>query len=134
MPVHDESAAPFIELIRRADQDPRGAVIRFGRDGTVLSASDAFLDLIRYSRADFEKGTIDWDAMTPPEYWSLDDRCLAQLVQGEIADSYVKELVRKDGSRVAIRLFSARRSASNTEIVAVAIELLEPANPFSRYA
>jgi PAS domain S-box-containing protein len=129
MPAPD-NAVNLVGLLHRADKDCRSAVIRFARDGAVLSASDAFLDLIGYTRAEFDAGTIDWDAMTPAMYWPLDEQCLAQLIQGEIADSYVKELIRKDASRVAIRVFAGRLAAHGGEMIAIAVELLEPNHPF----
>jgi PAS domain S-box-containing protein len=129
MPAPND-AVNLVGLLRRADGDTRRAVIRFGQDGAIVSASDAFLALVGYSRAEFDDGAIDWDAMTPPLYWPLDDECLAQLIRGEVADSYVKELVRKNASRVAIRLFAARLAAHGNEMIAVAVELLEPDHPF----
>jgi hypothetical protein len=86
--------------------------------------------LVGYSRADFDNGTIDWDAMTPEMYWPLDEQCLAQLIHGEIADSYVKELVRNDASRVAVRLFAGSLSGRGGEMIAIAVELHEPDHPF----
>lgn len=127
-----DNAVNLVGLLRRADKDGRNAVIRLARDGAVLAASDAFLALVGYSRADFENGTIDWDAMTPEMYWPLDERCLAQLIHGEIADSYVKELVRKDASHVAVRLFAGRLSGHGEELIAIAVELVEPDDAFGR--
>jgi PAS domain S-box-containing protein len=125
-----DDAVNLLGLFRRADKDRRNAVIRLARDGAVVAASDAFLALVGYSRADFDNGAIDWDAMTPEIYWPLDEQCLAQLMHGEIADSYVKELVRKDASRVAVRLFAGRLSGHGEEMIAVAVELVEPDHPF----
>jgi PAS domain S-box-containing protein len=129
MSVPDETVQ-LLGLFRRAEADDRNAVLRFARDGAVLSVSDAFLALVGYSRSDFDAGTIDWDAMTPPIYWPLDEQCLAQLVRGELADSYVKELVRKDASRVVVRVFSARLVEHGDEMIAVAVEIPEPDHPF----
>jgi PAS domain S-box-containing protein len=129
-----DNTAQLAGLLCAADEDSRSAVIRFARDGGVLSASDGFLALVGYSRSDFDDETIDWDAMTPEMYWPLDERCLAELIQREIADSYVKELVRKDASRVAIRLFSARLAGRGEEMIAIAVELVEPDHPYGPLA
>jgi PAS domain S-box-containing protein len=73
----------------------------------VLSANDQFLELVGYSRSDLEHDVIDWDAMTPPEYWSLDETCMLQIIRGSrITTPYVKELFRKDGARITVRLFT----------------------------
>jgi hypothetical protein len=45
-------------------------VLVYSHDGSVRWASDGILRLLGYSRLDFDRGAIDWDETTPPEYWS----------------------------------------------------------------
>ena len=77
-------------------------------DGGFIEVNDALLDLIGYSRADFAAGAINWRELTPPGYLPLDPDCIRQLADAPVAEPYVKEYVRKDGSQVAIRLFNGR--------------------------
>jgi PAS domain S-box-containing protein len=91
----------------------------------VLSTNDSFLDLIGYSRSEFESGAIDWDGITPAEYWSLDERCIDQLLRERIAAPYVKEFFRKDGSRVPVRIFEGWDLLEPEIGMMIAVELSE---------
>src|SRR4030095_12491567 len=81
-------------------------IITWSFDGAVLTANDAFLDLIGYTRDEMNAGAINWRSLTPPEYLPLDENCIKQLARSPIAAPYVKEYVRKDGKRIAIKLFN----------------------------
>lgn len=78
--------------------------------GTRITAADAtFLRTIGYTRADFESGDLDWQEMTPPEQLHLDEAGIQQaLAAGDgFTAPYVKEFIRKDGTRVPVLLVSA---------------------------
>jgi PAS domain S-box-containing protein len=77
-------------------------------DGGFLEVNDALLDLIGYSREEFAAGKISWRELTPPQYLPLDENCMRELETSPVAQPYVKEYVRKDGSRVAVRLHNGR--------------------------
>jgi PAS domain S-box-containing protein len=98
-------------------------IIIWSFDGNVLSANDAFLDLIGYSRTEMDAGKINWRALTPPEYLPLDEHCIQELEKFPIATPYVKEYFRKDGSRVAIRLFNGCDPEVPGQGVAMIIEI-----------
>ncbi|MGH9867317.1 MAG: PAS domain-containing protein [Candidatus Polarisedimenticolia bacterium] len=44
------------------------AIATFDMEGRILEANDAFLDMVRYSRADLAAGGVRWDRLTPPEW------------------------------------------------------------------
>ena len=94
-------------------------IITWNSDGGILSANDAFLKLIGYTREDLETGKINWQALTPPAYLALDEYCMRQLESAPIADPYIKEYVRKDGSRIAIKLFNGRDESDPRHGIAV---------------
>jgi PAS domain S-box-containing protein len=96
-------------------------IVTWSYDGAILSANDAFLKLIGYSPGDLKADKINWKALTPPEYLSLDERCMRQLESAPIADPYVKEYVRRDGTRVAVKLFNGRDMRVPREGVAIII-------------
>jgi len=100
-------------------------IVRSAKDGSVRWISDAFLELIGQTRAEFERAAVDWDETTPPEYWMLDDWSIAQLGQSDIAAPYVKEIFRKDGSRIAVRVQVARRLTERTQLVELFTQLNE---------
>jgi PAS domain S-box-containing protein len=98
-------------------------IITWDYDGGVLSANDRFLELIGYTRADLEAGRINWKGLTPPAYLPLDEQCMRQLEGAAVADPYVKEYVRKDGSRVAVRLYNGRDPNAPRQGIAAVVGL-----------
>jgi PAS domain S-box-containing protein len=82
----------------------------FHVDGGIVSANDALLALIRYSRDDLNAGRLDWKTMTPPEYLSADERALAEMTVDGRCTPFEKEYVRQDGSRVPVLVGGAMLS------------------------
>jgi PAS domain S-box-containing protein len=77
-------------------------IITASYDGQVVEANDAFLEMVRYARAELVAGGVRWDRMTPPEYRSRDSQALDQLKRTGKCAPWEKEFLRKDGSRVPI--------------------------------
>lgn len=81
-----------------------------GLGDQLTDVDDAFLEIVGYSREDFERGSLNWRAMTPAEFGHLDD---AGIQQAAAADSggftlpYRKEFLRKDGTRAPVLLCCA---------------------------
>jgi hypothetical protein len=46
---------------------------------------------------DAHEGSIDWDALTQPEYWAIDEHCLGKLREGAAPVPFVKG---RDSARV----------------------------------
>jgi PAS domain S-box-containing protein len=72
--------------------------------GKPTDANDAFLNMVGYSREDLTAGRMLWGEMTPPEYRELDEKALGELATSGVCETYEKEYIRKDGSRVPILL------------------------------
>ncbi|BCS31833.1 hypothetical protein TBR22_A10350 [Luteitalea sp. TBR-22] len=76
----------------------------------ITDVDDVFLAIVGYTREDFERGQMDWTAMTPPEFLHLDEAGIQQAMaagSGGFTVPYCKEFFRKDGSRVAVMLCCA---------------------------
>lgn len=73
----------------------------------ILEANDAFLEMVGYTREDLDRHHLNWSAMTPAEYASLDQRGLQELHERGVCTPFEKEYYRKDGSRVPILLGAA---------------------------
>ncbi|HUE69470.1 MAG TPA: response regulator [Pirellulaceae bacterium] len=71
-------------------------------DGSILEVNDAFLDIVGYSREDFEQGRVRWDALTPAEHRANDERAIEQLHATGTCLPWEKEYIHKDGRRVPI--------------------------------
>ena len=70
-------------------------------------ANDAFLDLLGYSREDLASGRLHWPDLTPPEYTALDELAHEEGLRFGACTPYEKELIRKDGTRVAVLVATA---------------------------
>lgn len=74
----------------------------------ITDADDAFLQIVGYTRDDFESGVMHWPSMTPPEYFALDEAGMRQAAEsGGFTAPYRKQFIRKDGSRVDVLLVCA---------------------------
>jgi PAS domain-containing protein len=100
-------------------------VLTFACDGTVTWASDALLNVLGHSRTEFDQAKVDWDNVTPPEYWLLDEHRLGQLTRGNFADPSVVEFLHADGSRVAFRVQAARSLHDRSLVIALLTQLVE---------
>src|SRR6185312_9064864 len=73
----------------------------------IPEANDAFLELVGYSRDDLQAGLLNWPRLTPPEYRVLDDVAHEEGLRFGACTPFEKELLRKDGSRVAVLVATA---------------------------
>jgi PAS domain S-box-containing protein len=72
--------------------------------GETTGGNDAFLKMVGYTQEDLAAGRIIWTQMTPAQYRKLDEKALGELAASGVCETYEKEYVRKDGSRVPILL------------------------------
>jgi PAS domain S-box-containing protein len=69
------------------------------RDGIVLEANDYWLNLVHRTRAELERGEIDWRAMTAPDLLAADDAVVAALDESPTTPQE-KQYVLADGTVV----------------------------------
>ena len=109
-------------LRRFVESDMMGCFF-WRKDGSVTDANDAFLSLVGYDRDDLRTGRLSWADITPPEYRSQDEACLAELAAHGRCNPFEKEYVHKDGRRVPILIGAA--IVDGDEGVAFAVDLTE---------
>jgi PAS domain S-box-containing protein len=90
---------------RLADANVIG--ILTGEGDRIVTANDAFLEIIGFSRAQLESGTIDWPSITPPEWLEVDAAAGEQMMRTGSSGPIEKEYLRADGSRVRVRITGA---------------------------
>jgi PAS domain S-box-containing protein len=76
-------------------------------EACVIEANDAYLDMIGYTRAEFDSNGIEWRAITPPDWADSDDDAIGQLRRTGVYQPYEKEYVHRDGHRVPVLLGGA---------------------------
>jgi PAS domain S-box-containing protein len=91
--------------------------------GHIIDANDRFLEMLGYTREDFQTGAIDWLAMTPPEYLEKDSACMEYLIEHRQIDPWEKEYYRKDGSRISILIGAALLQGTNNETICVILDI-----------
>jgi PAS domain S-box-containing protein len=111
------------QLRRLSDAGILG-IVTSDRDGTVLSANRAFLDIIGYTADDLAAGKIRRSELTPPELHALDERAFEQLRTAGVASPWEKQYIHKDGHRVSVLVGAAIDTASG-ERVAFVLDLSE---------
>lgn len=78
-----------------------------GEFDQIPDVNDAFLEIIGYTREDFESGNITWADLSPVEYAPLDELAHEEGLRFGACTPYEKELVRKDGVRVPVLIATA---------------------------
>ena len=95
------------------------------QEGTIVEANDAFLGMLSYTRDDLVAGRLRSRDLTPPEYADLDARALDDMLRHGGYAPLEKELLRKDGSRVAVLVGAAALSRAPLTNVAFVLDLTE---------
>ncbi len=73
----------------------------------IPDADDAFLEMVGYSRDDLQTGSLNWPALTPPEYAPLDELAHEEGLRFGASTPFEKELIRKDGTRFPVLVATA---------------------------
>jgi len=108
---------------RRLVDSNAQCVIFWNQRGHISDANEAFLRLTHHTREDLAAGRINWMAMTPPEYAYLDQLALRAIAAHGICSPYEKQLICKDGSRVAVLVGAATFADNPEEGVCFALDI-----------
>ncbi|MGI4737108.1 MAG: CheR family methyltransferase, partial [Janthinobacterium lividum] len=95
------------QRLQRMVNVPSIGVLTFDYSNTLLRANDAFLEMVGYTRQEFEARTFTWLDFTPPEHREASWQVIAQLQQTGRGGPYEKEYFRKDGSRAWLMFVAA---------------------------
>ncbi len=91
--------------------------------GDILQANDYYLSILGCARDELLSGQVDWRRMTPPEWLPADERALQQLQERGVCDTYEKEYVRRDGSRVPVLITDAMMPGDTADILAFVLDI-----------
>ncbi|WP_288481608.1 GAF domain-containing protein [uncultured Deinococcus sp.] len=94
------STARFQHLV---ETSPTGMAVG-SLDGQLTLVNDAYLHLLGYTRAEYDAGQIDWQALTPEEYREQDGRAFAAAFEQGVSTTYDKEMLTRSGTRLPVRL------------------------------
>jgi PAS domain S-box-containing protein len=113
-----------LALRQLVDANIVGVVIA-SPQGKVLEANDYYLRTIGYTREEFEKGLVDWRAITPAEWLPADEHAIEELRQRGVGTPYEKEYLRRDGSRVSVFLSNAMLPGADEAIAGYVLDITE---------
>jgi len=100
-----------------------GLILSFDRAGNVAQANNAFLDMLGLEHADVAGGGVNLLRLTPPEFRDVDTRAFHELAEAGFCTPYEKELLRKDGTRIAVVVGYTRVAEASDEFVGFALDI-----------
>ena len=95
------------QRLQRMVNIPFVGVLTFNYNGKMLNANDAFLEMVGYSRLEFEADKLTWQHFTPAEYVRASEEVMLQLQETGTGGPYEKEYFRKDGTKVWLLFVAA---------------------------
>ncbi len=93
--------------------------------GKILLVNDFFLDMIGYSRSEFENGRVLLQSVTPEEWLFADEIALLELREKNVATPYEKEYLRRDGIHIPVFVTCAMLPGSKEEVVCFVLDMTE---------
>lgn len=92
--------------------------------GRIVEANDYFLNLLGYTREEFERIKPQWRDITAPEHWSAHEAAFKELHETcASARPYEQMYVRKNGERVWVLVGLSCIDESNSEFIAHVVDL-----------
>lgn len=92
-------------------------------DERILEANDAFLDIIGYTREEFNQGKVTWSAISPKKYQKLDQQKVRALMRHGTVVPFEKEYTHKKGHQVPVLVGSARIRTNPPRNVSFALDI-----------
>ncbi len=93
--------------------------------GDISLTNDYYLNMIGYTRKEFDQGKVNWREITPPEWLYTDERAIAELRERGTITPYEKEYVKRDGSRVPVFITNTSLPGQREEVVTFFLDLTE---------
>jgi PAS domain S-box-containing protein len=87
---------------RRLFESPMIGIVFWERDGRLLDANDAFLEMIGYSRDELRGGALSWERLAAGDEEHLDQWVFRQIEATGVCPPFERECFRKDGRRLTV--------------------------------
>jgi PAS domain S-box-containing protein len=122
--VEEALTVAHTRLERMSSSNVIGLVLA-NMQGGLLEVNDYYLNVLGFTRSEFEAGQIRWDERTPPEHLSADWQAIEELRDRGICTPYEKEYIRKDGSRVWVLIADALMPGPDEQILALVVDITD---------
>jgi PAS domain S-box-containing protein len=113
------------ERLRRIAESGMIGVLFWQIDGRIVYANDRFLRMVGYTREELESELINWRAMTPPEWESVDAAAIEELRARGVTSPFEKQFIRKDGTLVSVLLSAATFADATDRGVTLVLDMTE---------
>jgi PAS domain S-box-containing protein len=111
------------QRVRRLIDSNITGVFFWHQDGRILGCNDAFLQLLGYSREEFERYSLTWWKITPPRFYSEDLAKLKEILTRGVITPYEKQYLRKEGGVVDVLVGAATLDDKLEQGVAFVIDI-----------
>jgi PAS domain S-box-containing protein len=91
--------------------------------GNINLINDKLLNILGFTREEFNKVKLGWTDLTPPEYISLDVAGIEEAKKRGLCTPYEKQYFRKDGSRVWVLIGYVLVGPKRDESIAFVLDL-----------
>ena len=120
--LHSDLEARDKKIRRLFDSSIIGIII-WEVEGRIFEANDAFLRIVGYDREDLTSGRLHRASLTPPEWRDGDARNVAELKRTGTVQSFEKEYIRKDGTRVPVLIGGTMFEETSNQGVGFVLDL-----------
>ncbi|MBE7170114.1 MAG: PAS domain S-box protein [Williamsia sp.] len=103
----EEEVKKSEQRLQRMVNVPQVGVLTFNHQGVMLHANDAFLEMLGFTREEFNARQFNWRDFTPVEYVEASMNILKQLEKTGRGGPYEKEYFAKDGSKIWLMFVAA---------------------------
>jgi PAS domain S-box-containing protein len=97
-----EAALISENRFRRLYESNQLSVFFYHLNGRITDPNDAFLNLLGFTRQEYERDGLNWRRLTPPEWEEADRRSWAELKELGRCKPFEKEFYHKDGHRIPV--------------------------------
>jgi diguanylate cyclase (GGDEF)-like protein/PAS domain S-box-containing protein len=127
----DITAQKFLEEQSKSDNEMFNSlfesnilgVAQSDLEGNIYVANDAILQMLGYTRGEFNAGLLKWTDITPPEYTNLDAQKNQEIeLTGKCAPFEI-EYLRKDNSRVPVLVGVIKMLEQNGQCLSLVVDL-----------
>lgn len=94
-------------------------------DEKIYCINDKFLEIIGYSRAEFDEGKISWSSITPQRYDYRDQQKISEMMSKRVATAFDKEYIHKNGHAVPVAVGAELVSRNPQVNVSFVIDITE---------
>jgi len=113
------------EKLRSWYNSPFIGVIESGKNGEVFTVNDAVLNMLGYTREEYDQSGLDWKNLTPKEFLYLDEKAIEECDKKGYCSPFEKEYFHKNGHRIPILITFSLFNQSPYEYTVFVIDLSE---------